>query len=115
VLNAGRSEVATALYRKQDGVWRELTEAHLATVEQLCTGINERTLFCGEHVAQISSRLLLLLPDKAVIASPVTDLRRASYLAELGLKRLEVGQTDNGATLQPIYLRRPSITVAKHK
>jgi tRNA threonylcarbamoyl adenosine modification protein YeaZ len=113
--NAGRNEIATAMYQKRVGCWCELKEAHIATVESLCAEISEPTLFCGEYAGQISSRLSALLGDKAVFASPSTDLRRAAYLAELGRKRLESGQTDLVTTLQPLYLRRPPITVAKHK
>ncbi|MDP2919048.1 MAG: tRNA (adenosine(37)-N6)-threonylcarbamoyltransferase complex dimerization subunit type 1 TsaB [Dehalococcoidia bacterium] len=115
VLNARRGEIATALYQKQASGWKQLRENYITDVEKLCAEITERTLFCGEYVQEISSRLLLLLPGKTVIASPTTDLRRAAYLAELGVKRLASGDTDNVATLQPVYLRLPAITVAKHK
>jgi tRNA threonylcarbamoyl adenosine modification protein YeaZ len=115
VFTAGRGEIATALYQKQASGWVQLKENYVTDVEKLCVEITEKTLFCGEYVPEISSRLLLLLSGKAVIASPATDLRRAAYLAELGMKRLASGDVDNVATLQPVYLRRPPITVAKHK
>ena len=56
-----------------------------------------------------------LLKEKAVIPSVTTGLRRGAFLAELGLKRLEAGENDEPAKLQPVYLRRPSITRAKHR
>ncbi len=115
VFGAGRNEIATALFRKTGEGWRQLEQEHLSTVEQVCAQTMERALFCGEYVAEISSRLQLLLGDKAVIASPLTDLRRAAYLAELAAQRIAEGETDNVSTLQPIYLRRPPITTAKHK
>jgi len=115
VLNAGRNEIATALYHKTSGKWEQLKAEHISTVERLCAETQDKTLFCGEYMAAISSQLLLLLGDRAIIASPVTDVRRAGYLAELGMERLKSGDTDNVATLQPVYLRRPPITVAKHK
>jgi len=115
VFNASRGEVATALYQKQTIGWRQLKEEHIATVEKLCMETTEKTLFCGEYLPAISSQLVSRLGEKAVIASPVTDLRRASYLAELGMIKIAAGETDNVATLQPAYLRRPSITVAKHR
>jgi tRNA A37 threonylcarbamoyladenosine modification protein TsaB len=37
-------------------------------------------------------------------------MRRARFLAELGWRRLERGEADEVATLQPLYLRRPQIT-----
>lgn len=115
VFNASRGEIATALYQKQAVRWRQLKEEHITNVEKLCAETKEKTLFCGEYLPVISAQLISQLGEKAVIASPVTDIRRASYLAELGMIKIAAGETDNVATLQPIYLRRPSITVAKHR
>jgi tRNA threonylcarbamoyl adenosine modification protein YeaZ len=115
VFNAGRTELATALYQKQGGKWQQLQSEHIATVEQLCAETKEKTIFCGEYAAEISPQLILSLKDNAVIASPLTDIRRAGYLAELGMQKIAAGETDNAATLQAIYLRRPPIMEAKHK
>jgi len=40
-------------------------------------------------------------------------LRRASYLATLGWRRLSKGERDDPAALQPLYLRQPPITQRK--
>ena len=114
IFNAGRGEIATATYRRKYKKWRQLVAEHITTIEQLCSQITLKTLFCGEHVPSITEQLITLLKEKAVIPSPLTDLKRASFLAELGRKRLNEGDTDDPATLQPIYLRRPAITEAKH-
>ncbi|MDD5189634.1 MAG: tRNA (adenosine(37)-N6)-threonylcarbamoyltransferase complex dimerization subunit type 1 TsaB [Dehalococcoidales bacterium] len=113
VINAGRDEVATAIYQTIGGKWQQTTPDCIITLEKLCSLISQPTLFCGEFVPQIAEHLKLKLGEKALIASPLTDLRRSSFLAELGLKRFHAGDTDNIATLQPIYLRRPPITQAK--
>ncbi|MBN2240984.1 MAG: tRNA (adenosine(37)-N6)-threonylcarbamoyltransferase complex dimerization subunit type 1 TsaB [Dehalococcoidales bacterium] len=110
VLNAGREEVATALYRLQNGKWRQLEEEHLATVEELCSGIETETVFCGEYLYSVESEIRETLQSKAITVSPVSGLRRAGFLAELGLKRIEAGDYDDAATLQPHYFRGPSIT-----
>jgi tRNA threonylcarbamoyl adenosine modification protein YeaZ len=115
VFNAGRGEVSTALYQKLPAGWQQIRAGHIATVEQLCSETVEKTLFCGEYLPAIAAQLTSRLGGKALIASGATDLRRAAYLAELGMKRLASGDTDDVATLQPVYLRRPAITVAKHR
>ena len=115
VFNAGRGEIATALYWKKRGDWSQLVAEHITTVETLCSGITTKTIFCGEFVPSIAPQLKELLKQKALITSPITGLRRASFLAELGLKRLQAADYDNLATLQPLYLRRPSITRARHR
>lgn len=115
VFNAGRSEIASALYIKQAGDWKQIQPERITTLEKLCDGVKEKTLFCGEYLPVVSEQLVSRLAGKAVIVSPVTALRRAGYLAELGMKRIAGGEIDDANTLQPVYLRRPSITTAKHK
>jgi len=115
IFNAGRGEIATAMYQQRDGEWIQLADEDITTVDVLCSGITTKTVFCGEYVLGIDPQIRGLLKEKAVIPSAITSLRRGGFLAELGLKRLEAGDTDEPATLQPVYLRRPSITRAKHR
>lgn len=113
ISNAGRGEIAAALFQQKDGEWLRLVEEHITTVEVLCAGIAEKTVFCGEYIPAIASRLKEILRDKAVIPPAASLIRRAGYLAELGKKRLDAEDYDNPATLQPLYLRRPPITIPK--
>ncbi len=115
IFNAGRNEITTALFQKQPDGWKRLLEDQITTVDKLVLDIKEKTLFCGEYLPTVSMQLVSKLGDKAVVASPTTDLRRASYIAELGMIKINNGEIDNAAILQPIYLRRPPITTAKHK
>ncbi len=115
ILNAGRGEIASAMYQMKGNKWCQLTAEHITTVETLCSQITSKTLFCGEFVPFIAAQLREQLKQKAMILPPAAGLRRASFLAELGLKRFEAGDYDNPATLQPLYLRGPSITKPKHR
>ena len=115
IFNAGRGEIATAIYQKKHDEWRQLIGEHITTVEALGSQITARTIFCGEFIPLIATQLRKQLKQKAVILSSTTSLRRAGFLAELGLKRLKAGTHDNPATLQPLYLRRPAITKPKHR
>jgi tRNA threonylcarbamoyl adenosine modification protein YeaZ len=114
VQNAGRGEIATAFYR-YDGEWHCLQEEHLTTVEVLCQSIEEKTVFCGEIPESVITQLQQKLEEKAVIPQPAARLRRAGCLAALAWRRLERGEQDNPATLQPLYLRQPPITQRKVK
>jgi len=115
IFNAGRGEIATAIYQAKHNEWRQLIAEHITTVESLCSQITTKTIFCGEFISFIVTQLRKQLKQKAVIPPPAAGLRRASFLAELGLKRLKAGDYDNPATLQPLYLRRPPITKPKHR
>jgi len=112
---AGRGEVATARYQVVEGGWRTLEKESLSTVSILCAGTKTRTVFCGELTPEVIREIEQSLEDLAVLPSPAARLRRAVFLAELGLDRLAAGEVDSVATLQPIYLRRPAITQSKHR
>jgi tRNA threonylcarbamoyl adenosine modification protein YeaZ len=107
VFNAGRGEIATALYRNKNG-WQQLAPEHITTVEALGSEIRGKTLFCGEYVPVIAGELRKKLKGKAVIAPPLP--RRSSLMVELAKARLEAHDYDSPASLQPLYLRRPAIT-----
>ena len=108
--NAGRGEIATALYQLNKGRWCQIEDEHITTLDELCSQVETRSLFCGELSAPMEVQLAERLGEKAVIPGAVTRIRRAGYLAELGWRRLEAKDFDNPATLQPLYLRKPPIT-----
>jgi len=115
IFNAGREEIATAMYQRKGGRWQQIAEERLTTVDALCAEITAKTVFCGEFVPAIADKLKERLKHKALILSPAAGLRRAGFLAELGLKRFRAGDCDDAATLQPFYFRGPSITQPKHR
>jgi tRNA threonylcarbamoyl adenosine modification protein YeaZ len=114
IFNAGRGEIATAIYQMKDNEWCQIVGEHITTVETLCSRITTKTLFCGEFVTAIAGELKKQLKRKAIISSSTARLRRAGFLAELGQQRLAAGNYDNPATLHPLYLRQPPITKRKH-
>jgi len=113
VFNAGRSEIAFAIYRQQKGEWRQLAGQQLATAEKLGSRIKSRTIFCGEPSEDVIRQLKQRLGSKAIIPPSAARLRRAAFLAELGIKRIAAGDCDPPASLQPIYMRKPPITTPK--
>lgn len=113
ISNAGRGEIATAKYQRRRHKWRQLTAEHITTVDTLCSQITAKTVFCGEFIPVVAAQLKEHLGPKAIIPPSAALLRRAGFLAELGQQRLEAGDYDNPATLQPLYLRRPPITQPK--
>ena len=113
IFNAGRGEIATALYRKKNNDWHQLAPEHITTVGELAKEIGEQTLFCGEYAATIARQLKTRLKEKAAIAP--AEMRSASLLIELAQPRIDAGDYDDPATLQPLYLRRPHITQPKRR
>jgi len=115
IFNAGRGEIATALFQNLDGKWQKLMEEHITKVDELCSKLKTATVFCGQITEEVASHLKGYLEEKAIVAQGALLMRRAGYLAELGWKRLTNGDSDNPATLQPLYLRKPAITMKKQE
>jgi len=112
--NAGRGEIAAAVYQLQD-TWHSVTPEHITTSEVLCQQIRRKTIFCGEIPASVMVELKKKLGKYAIIPEDEVRLRHAGYLAALGWQRLIKGQPDDATSLQPLYLRQPPITVRKVK
>ena len=115
IFNAGRAEIATAMYQKKHNKWCQLVAEHITTVDTLCSQITTKTVFCGEFTSDIATQLKKQLKQRAIIMPSGALSCRARFLAELGLKRFEAGDYDDPATLQPLYLRHPQITESKHR
>ena len=114
IQNAGRSEIASATYKKVKGNCQQLVAEHITTIDKVLSGISTKTLFCGEYLTQIADKITGQLKTKAVMPPYASLPRRAFFLAELGQRRLDEGTIESPAVLQPLYLRRPPITERKH-
>jgi tRNA threonylcarbamoyl adenosine modification protein YeaZ len=119
IQNAGRGEIAAATYRMSDTGWRKLIDENITTLDALCNAIDTKTIVCGQFAAFPENQpeparfITERLGDLAIIRE--NTLRHAGILAELGWKKLQRGEADDIATLQPLYLRRPSITKPREK
>lgn len=112
VQNAGRGEVATATFQQREGRWQRLVEEHVATLQLLCTGLPTETVLCGHLSEDMLLEIERYGAGRAIVRSGV---RRAGFLAQLGWSRLEAGDTDSPATLQPLYLRPPAVTTRRNR
>jgi tRNA threonylcarbamoyladenosine biosynthesis protein TsaB len=109
IYKAGREEIAVALYQQKDKQWQCLQGEHLTTLGALCQQIHRKTLFCGEIPVDMAHDIQRNL-DRQAIMPQSSSLTRIGSLAILGWQRLDKGQQDELSTLQPLYLRPPSIT-----
>ena len=111
LLDAGRGEVATAHFGP-DG--RRTREDLICPAEEVLASIQEPTLFCGEGASVWGELINDRLGSLGVVVRPVPASRMCS-LAALGWHRLAAGDASDLVTLQPNYLRMPSIGVAKRR
>jgi tRNA threonylcarbamoyladenosine biosynthesis protein TsaB len=115
LLEAGREECATALYGP-DGV--RVREDRVCTADDLLAEIADKVpgpvTFCGEGVAAWKDAITGALGSNAQIVSPI-PAARGWALAAIGKERLLSGEVSDLTTLQPEYLRMPSIGVPKQR
>lgn len=105
-VSSNESPLQSGLY------WQRQGEYRVMTVEEVSHEIQEPTLLCGELRQDSRRNLAAVLGSFGLFARPLASVRHASLLAELALQRLERDDMDDPLTLEPLYLRRPAITVS---
>jgi len=112
LLDAGRGEVASAHF---DAGGRRTREDLICSLEELLEPIAEQTLFCGEGMQSIAGVIKERLGSLAVLVGQSSTTSRLRSLAAMARQRLADNETDDLATLQPYYLRMPSIGGPKRR
>jgi tRNA threonylcarbamoyladenosine biosynthesis protein TsaB len=138
VLEAGRSELYAACYVFDETCnsgeityqIRQLSDYLLLPPLRLSTYLQEQAstwvgvpgeralppfLFCGELSMASRQALYDSMQEQSLFVESVQAVRHASVLAMLALQRLLNGEEDDPLLLEPLYLRRPSITTSVRK
>ena len=112
LIEAGRSRVYTAIF---DGDGEPGAGSGVETHEGLVSSTQRRTLFCGEGAMAIEGMLRERLGSLAAVPDLPPPTRRPAVLARLGYMRLQDSETDDPASLQPLYMRGAQIQTAERK
>jgi len=102
-IQAGRGRLAIGWYKNGKHGWEAKGSAQVIPVERLIYEIREPSIVIGEFGAEERQRLA---KDELNVrfVSPAQSVRRPSVLAELAWDRWQKGETDDEASLAPIYL-----------
>ncbi len=104
---AGRTRVCIAVYqwRGRQG-WRTEQKPENLTWEEVLIKVDEQSplYFAGEITPQ-AGRLIRQKSKQFHLLAAAHNPRRAAFLAELAWQRVRKNQTDDPASLTPIYLR----------
>ena len=109
ILSAGRGRFTVARYTPRHGTVKRVSEYALVDVIALIDLISSdsekiaRALFCGDVDSTLAQRLTESLGTRAVLVSPSMNVRRAGFLAELAWARFQRGESDDAASLAPMY------------
>ena len=112
VLDAGRGEWASAHFGI-DGL--RIRDDLVGSPEEILEAITGMTLFCGEGVDGRGELIKERLGSWAVVVDGAAASLRLHSLVSMAQDRLDQGDVDDLATLQPEYLRMPSIGVPKRR
>jgi tRNA threonylcarbamoyladenosine biosynthesis protein TsaB len=139
LLEAGRSELYAACYLSEEVSseqgdvsfsLRRLSDYMLLNPQQLAAYLQEQVsrwvgvpgqralppfLLCGEMSAESHEVLYAQLQGQGYFISGLQAARQASALAMLAVQRLHAGQLSDPLLLEPLYVRRPSITTSARK
>ncbi len=113
MLDAGRGEVSTACFELREGQWAKLLDERLTTPEQLVEGLPESCVVCGEGAALHRDYLSQAAGPLVMVIRDHSPEERLHGVAALGESRLLSGESDPPASLEPLYLRKPSIGAPK--
>jgi tRNA threonylcarbamoyladenosine biosynthesis protein TsaB len=138
ILEAGRSDLYAACYlfdeldNHGDTTYyiRQLSDYLILTPQHLVNYLKEHLdrwagvpgepqlspiLFCGEVSEEARLVLYEQMPGKGHFIDNLHATRHASSLALLAFQRLKEGRIEDPMLLEPLYVRRPSITTSTRK
>ncbi len=104
VVRAGRGRLIAATYVKGRNEWRQDGDFILTTADRIGSHWEKLTTVCGELTASERDTIVKRWGERVRIAAPSLCVRRAGYLAEMAWQRIQAGDVDDPAKLQPIYI-----------
>jgi tRNA threonylcarbamoyladenosine biosynthesis protein TsaB len=104
VVRAGRGRWIAARYLRIRTDWKRDGDYWLTTPDRMGEAWEKPTTVCGELSDQERRLLEGRLGERVTLSSGAFSLRRAGFLAELAWQRIQAGDADDVAALQPIYL-----------
>ncbi|MEK7777240.1 MAG: tRNA (adenosine(37)-N6)-threonylcarbamoyltransferase complex dimerization subunit type 1 TsaB [Chloroflexota bacterium] len=113
VMDAGRGQLAWALFEERDGQLCQLGDEQIDTPEELLDKLPSPALLCGEGLERYNEALSKGAAHGVRLALPYLPGQRVAALAYMGIARLQAGLVQDTGAVQPLYLRRPTITEPK--
>ncbi len=106
LLDARKGEVYAGFFRSLEGEVHGISAEQAIPPEKLCEEIREPTLFVGEGALKYKSLLKERIPSYTVVIPGSLNLLSAASIGEVGLRKVNTGQTIDPAELVPNYIRR---------
>lgn len=101
-IQAGRGRFALGWYKGSRKGWQAQGAVRVVTLEALLAEVQSPCVVCGEFPAEV--RQQILNQEQVRLISPAGSVRRPAILAELAWARWQNSDTDDEASLAPIYI-----------
>src|SRR5262245_11513649 len=101
-IQAGRGRFAFGWYKVSRKQWQPQGDARVVTLEALLAEMGSPCAVSGEFPAEV--RQQILTHKEVQLVSPTGSVRRPAVLAELAWARWQNDDTDEEASLAPIYI-----------
>jgi tRNA threonylcarbamoyladenosine biosynthesis protein TsaB len=106
IIDARRNEVYGCMFNSQNGLISQVRNECVATIEDFCKFVTQKTIFIGDDVVQLRDRIKNILGDIAIFYEGEPKRTTAAGAALLGINGIE-GCTKTGYNnVIPNYIRR---------
>lgn len=108
LIDARRDEVYTAFYKREEGhTLKKLTPDRAIVPEILLDEIREKVVFLGDGTDLYKDLIIRKLKEKALFSPLHLKYPRASAIAQLAFKKLNVNEISDIEVMTPLYVRPP--------
>lgn len=116
MLDARKKEVYAALFKWEEGNFIRLLNATSAKPEEFARDAlrvmhDDKFIFAGEGAALYGDKIIEVMGEKAIFASPEKTVPSPANVAVLGLKKAKAGEFSEPISLIPIYIRKSEAEV----
>jgi tRNA threonylcarbamoyladenosine biosynthesis protein TsaB len=106
MLDAKKNQVYAAIYETKDGEVKRESDYLVTDVEDLVKRISQKSLFVGPGAKLYQKKLIEFLGERAYFSLGEKSLPSGATVAFLGSQKLILGQFEEIADLEPLYLRK---------
>ena len=115
MISAGRSKVYTGIFDSDSNISDNSPNYVVKAHADLTAGLSQDTIFCGEAVQELRPLLDLHPRGRAILAECHTPTRRPGSLAQIAYRRMLAADTDDPATLEPLYMGGAQFTKTQYQ